>query len=99
MKLFRVWVHMAPSEWASHREGRIMEELALEAIERHKDKITANSDVLVEVWEHGGWWLQFNGAGQRVGSANDAASWPKNVRDWWEKFGKAEISGSETIRR
>lgn len=41
---------------------------------------------IVEVSEHAGWWLSFNRHGMIVGTANDMAQFPKEVRIWRQQF-------------
>lgn len=99
MKRYHLSVHMARNEWSKDRQGRLMEELAFHYTEINKDKIGPDDDILVEVWEHGGWWVAYNKAGLCVGSANDAAHWSDEVRQWWDRYRGAEQVYLGTVRR
>ena len=68
-------VHMSDSEWSSQANGRLMDRIA-EAV-----LLGENPPDIVEVHEHGGWFLQYAMLGQEltiVGSANEG--WLKPAR-------------------
>lgn len=69
MTINRVWVHLADHEWGNE----LMEKVAMETFDAypHLDPI------VVEVYEHGGWyltWARHDGRVFTVGTAND--QWP-----------------------
>lgn len=67
-------VRMGAKEWGSN----VMIGIANELFTLHRD----TPYLVVEVWEHGGWWLQFarlNGITTVVGTANDGAVFTDNV--------------------
>ena len=67
-----VSVYMANHEWGNE----LMRQLAQETF-----KEFPNADV-VEVVEHGGWWLMFRRDMAVVGSANDCACYPREIVEW-----------------
>jgi hypothetical protein len=91
-----VTIRMADHEWSSQQGGQIMQNLALEYLATHP------AIGMVEVMEHGGWWLSFarndDGAGVMcVNSANDQAHWSDAVKAWWKANQDLHYVGS--VRR
>ncbi len=109
MTVYRIWIWMKSSEYSGHENGGIMERLAREALQRHADKIGRDSCVIVEVQEHGGWWLHYtvnpdtlNPADKLVivGTANDTASLSAEAKRWGERCRGAACGGVlESVRR
>jgi hypothetical protein len=89
------WIHMASDEWGCN----LMDAVADEAFGKYEgDK----SKLLVEVHEHGGWYLAYawiDGRVRVVSSANDAACFPKEVSEFWRMYNKASRTMLPTIRR
>jgi hypothetical protein len=88
-----VTIRMADHEWSSHEQGQIMRNLAWEYLATHPDI------GMVEVMEHGGWWLSFarnnDGVGAMcVNSANDQAAWSDAVLAWWRFHQNLHYMGS-----
>ncbi len=91
---------MADNEWAGHREGRIMEELAKEYAGKYADK----RPLVMEVWEHGGWFHTYYFGeeapeGHRLYTANDAAPLAEKSREILERLKGAESAYLGSIRR
>ena len=58
--------------------------------------------LVVEVHEHGGWWLQYariNGVTTVVGSANDMACYPDHVKNYHAEIRGMRTTMLPTIRR
>ena len=82
MAVETVTVMMAAHEWSSttSMEGIAKEQISLLPEEKRKWGV-------VVVHEHGGWWLAYaaiDGEVRCVGSANDAAVFPEDVKRWWQ---------------
>ncbi len=109
MTVYRVWIWMASNEYSGHENGGIMERIAREALMRHRDKITPTSSVIVEVQEHGGWWLHYTVNPDTltpadklviVGTANDCANLSAEAKRWGERWKGATTGGVlESVRR
>jgi hypothetical protein len=54
----------------------------------------ADPGLIVEVREHAGWWLRYT---RVVGSANDCASYPADVRAW--RAGITSVEYLPSVRR
>lgn len=98
--LHRLWVHMASNEWSSGHQFNLMPYLAQFYAKKRKDQWP----LVVEVWEHGGWYLSWlfdedNPEGASYGTANDAATVSPEKRALWEKYGKTQEVGVGSIRR
>lgn len=49
---------------------------------------------VVEVHEHGGWYLSYNRDGLIVDTANDTCRMSSKVYEWWSNFAGVEYAGS-----
>lgn len=86
-------VHLAADEWGNS----LMREIAVELINQQY-----NDFYVVEVHEHGGWWLQFarfNGEVMCVGSANDSAQFTHPIRKFHRMIRKMPTVQLPAIRR
>ena len=106
MTVYRIWLNMASDEWAGHEGGRIMERLAREQLDLHPDKFTPESIVIVEVYEHGGWWLHYtlhpdNPTGPLliVGTANDSGKLSPVVERIGQRFRGARTEWLDRVNR
>lgn len=70
-KVIRQRVYLGAKEYGTDK----MREVAAEIFAAHPD----TEYMIVEVHEHGGWWLHFIRSGVTVGTANDAASLSKEA--------------------
>jgi len=91
-------IHMTDDEWGNE----LMLELATEAIQA----FTGPGELVVEVHEHGGWFLTFariNGKIECVSSANDCAQFTQKITQFWSDYNSAgkwlKISYARPIRR
>ena len=78
-------IHLADDEWSTN----LMQMIAEEAIGAWR----GYGELVVEVWEHGGWHLTFaaiNGVVECVSSANDCATFSKKIKQFWSEFNTAD---------
>jgi hypothetical protein len=103
--IYRVHVQMGPSEWAGNDDGRKMENIAREVFEQYRHLNTEGSVVVVEVWEHGGWFLHFAEDENIcdpliiVGTANDRAQLSERANALGRRFQGAKTEYLPSIRR
>ena len=94
-KVYLLYVHLADNEWGNDVMHRVATELL-----RSKQY---QKPLVVEVHEHGGWWLQYtlakNGEVMVVGTANDGALFQGEAMEFRKKAAKAEIVYAGNIRR
>jgi hypothetical protein len=94
-------IHLASDEWSS---SGIMDKLAKEWLDAHKHLIQGDDHIACQVYEHAGWSLSYTldskGELMVIGSANDAAAWHGEKKEWREcaYYAKWEHV-SPTIRR
>lgn len=94
MTAYFLRIHLADNEYGSTLMRTIAEEIL--SSHPHKERLVVN------VYEHGGWWLEYalvGGEVKIVGSANDRAQWSEPVRAWWEWWNKCKAEYLPTIRR
>lgn len=87
-----VIVKLARHEWGVE----LMNRIAQSVIE------DLGAGVVVEVWEHGGWWLCYTwleGHTVVVGSANDQAAWSPRVKAFWDRANSEEWEYLPEINR
>ena len=80
-------IFMADDEWGNE----LMREIAETAIAQWRGP----GELVVEVWEHGGWHLTFariNGVTTCVSSANDCAQFDQKIKQFWSDFNQCERS-------
>ncbi len=97
MKLFLQTVHLAADEWNNEIMLEVATELLNKPPQMEKDDI-----YVVEVYEHGGWWLQYAKIDSEiivVGTANDAAVMPHKAKHLQERARGAESVYLPAIRR
>lgn len=77
-------IFMADDEWGN----RLMQQIAETAIAEWRGP----GELVVEVWEHGGWHLTFariNGRIDCVSSANESARFDDQIRQFWSDYNSA----------
>ena len=78
-------IHMADDEWGNS----LMQEIAETAIAGWKGP----GELVVEVYEHAGWylaWSRIDGKIACVSSANDCAQFTKKIKQFWCDFNTAD---------
>lgn len=100
------YVHLASNEWSQNQIGGkpIMEVIAKEILDKNKHRITEEETIAVHVCEHAGWSLVYTldskGELMIVGSANDAAHWAGEKKEWrWRAHYADWRQISSSIRR
>ncbi len=82
-------IHLASDEYGNE----IMTQAAREAFDTHPEL-----DV-VEVYEHGGWYMNIDRSGRVVGSANDAAVYTPEIIAWWKAMNSRDWKQLPSIYR
>ena len=96
--VYSMWVHLAPTEydggyrgedgtWVPYvwpRTGKHAGRM-WDAAREVFDAYPEFPDMVVEVWEHGGWHLAWTREGLTVATANDTARFGSDVREWAER--------------
>lgn len=83
-RIARRWMeYCGPDEWGHDTMERIA-----------KARLAADPSLdSCQVYEHGGWYLEWNRDGLRVGTANDAACFPEAVIRWCRQWDDAVFVG------
>lgn len=87
------YVHMADHEWSDKFN---LFDVAREDV---FDKYPDLDDLVVTVYEHGGWFLAFIRDGTIVDTANDAARMSEKAREFWQRTRGAKWAHLPSIRR
>lgn len=85
----RQCIHLASNEWGSG----LMDEIAGAHFEQYEGDKEA---LILEVYEHGGWYLTYGWIAGRiriVGSANDAARFDPEIKEFWERNNSSVCDG------
>lgn len=93
-EVYYLFVQLAPHEWSPPLDMRA---LACEYFQRYSER-----PLIVRMCEHAGWYLTFteiDGEVTCVGSANDAATYPRKVMDFWREVRSAKMVPLGTIKR
>lgn len=86
-----VVIHLADNEYGNEK----MDEVAQEYFRKHPDI----PNLIVDVREHGGWWLQYARCGTVVGTANDAALFGPNGAKLRAQLATCRLEYLGSIRR
>jgi hypothetical protein len=91
-------IHLAEDEWGN----TLMQEIAESAIAEWRGP----GELVVEVYEHAGWFLTFariNGRIACVSSANDCARFDQQIRQFWSDYNSAykwlKVDYAPSVRR
>jgi len=92
----KLWIFLADREWGNDK--------MLAAATEEYAKMPPKTEALMNVHEHGGWWLQFYfnpgyPKGIVVGTANDAARFSPEVEKIRGRLANAEFEELGEVRR
>jgi hypothetical protein len=76
--------------------GSLMRRIAVQLLQQ------PDGPTLVEVHEHGGWWLSYawvDGRFTIVSTANDQWQAPPEIVEFWKRFNNARVEYRPAIRR
>jgi hypothetical protein len=86
-------IQLADNEWGNELMGAV-------AASAFVDNQEIADRLVVEVREHGGWYLIYAVVGGRmrvVGTANDAARFDQDVREFWQQVRQASAGGVSPV--